>query len=221
MHFVLAFTSKMFCSFGPHRYRVAPGMASGVCVCVCVASVSLGRRLAPCCDCVYSFVTLSPALPSTHNWHCRRMERSEGKEETDRGQEQSRLISCSLSLCSLPSLVIGEIRTMSSNQCCHTQIPDLTGSSTGSAGLHRPGSSYCSVKEYNSHGALPPEAVLRSAKISWPPPPPPAAGFRVVVSVHPQGTPCRTFGCVYFRTGCSFSDSVAAICCIQWYLSTF
>lgn len=34
MHFVLAFTSKMFCSFGPHRYRVAPGMASGVCVCV-------------------------------------------------------------------------------------------------------------------------------------------------------------------------------------------
>ena len=144
-----------------------------VCVCVCVASVSLGRRLAPCCDCVYSFVTLSPALPSTHNWHCRRMERSEGKEETDRGQEQSRLISCSLSLCSLPSLVIGEIRTMSSNQCCHTQIPDLTGSSTGSAGLHRPGSSYCSVREYHSHGALPARAVLRSAKISWTPPPPP------------------------------------------------
>lgn len=211
MHFVLAFTSKMFCSSGPHRYRVAPGMASGVsvCVCVCVASISLGRTLAPCCDCVYSFVTLSAALPSAHNWHRRRTEWSEGKEETDRGQEQSRLISCSLS--SPPSLVIGEMRTISSNQCCRTQIPDLTGSSTGSAGLHRPGSSYCSVREYHSHGALPARAVLRSAKINWTPP---AAGFRVVVAVHPRGTPCRTLGCVYSRTGCSISHSVLAICCI-------
>lgn len=64
-------------------------------VCVCAASIPLGRRVAPCRDCVYSFVTLWAALPSSHNWHCHQMKRDEG-EETDRGQEPSQLISRSL-----------------------------------------------------------------------------------------------------------------------------
>lgn len=81
---------------------VAPGVARGVRVCVCVASISLGRRVAPCCDCVYSFVTLWAAGPSAHNWHCHQMERERerdrGIEKSDRGQEQSWLISYSLAL---------------------------------------------------------------------------------------------------------------------------
>lgn len=87
----------MFCSVGWYCCVQLPAWP-GVSVCVCVASISLGRRVAPCCDCVYSFVTLWAALPRAHNWHCQRMERErdERTEKTDRGQEQSWLISCSL-----------------------------------------------------------------------------------------------------------------------------
>lgn len=97
LSFVIAFTFKMFCSFGPYCC-VAPDVPWGVCV--CFASVWFGRRTAPCYDCVYSFVTPCPAHTQlallSDGWSERGGVKQ--KEKTDRGQEQSRLISCSLTL---------------------------------------------------------------------------------------------------------------------------
>lgn len=47
------------------------------------ASISLGRRVAPCRDSVYSFATLWAALSGSHNWHRhqRREARGQWKDE--------------------------------------------------------------------------------------------------------------------------------------------
>lgn len=136
--------------------------------------------MAPCCDCVYSFVTLpcpSCTHTHTHDWHCHQMEREEGegRGKTDRGQEQSRLISCALSP-SLPFCLLLSVKTghfLFSKTCLFNFKPTSPrGSRTQLAplveglGRRRPGSSYSSVGVYHSHGALPARAVLRSAKIS-------------------------------------------------------
>lgn len=86
---------------------------------------------------------------------------------TDRGHEQSRVISCSL--CHSVSCYWPKEDIVAVQVELGTQILDLTGSSSSRTGLNRPGSSYCSVREYHIHGPLPARAVLRSAKIRWNP----------------------------------------------------
>lgn len=173
-------------------------------VCVCFASVSLGRGVAPRCDCVYSFVTLWAALPSTHHWHCQRMERGRRGKTLAAGRN-SHSWSAALSLSPLPPLVIGHIRTFSSHMLNYRadfskQIPNLTRSSCSWTACHRPRSSYCSVREHGSHGPLLATTVLRSSKISWTS----CSRFLVVVvvAIHPLWMPQRTV-LLLFRTSWS------------------
>lgn len=95
-----------------------PGVSVCMCVCVClwvcVASISLGRRVAPCCDCVYSFVMLWATLPSAHNWHCHQMERW-GKRK---GWQRAGTVTTNQLLSPLLSFVIGQTRTFSLKTCC-------------------------------------------------------------------------------------------------------
>lgn len=119
---VTAFSLKMFCTFQQHCCCVTPGEALCACVCVwacicvcmcmCVASILLGKRVAPCCDCVYSFVTLWAALLSALNWHCHRMEGRKERVET---------VMTNQLLCFAPSsllpLVIGQKRKFFLNTC--------------------------------------------------------------------------------------------------------
>lgn len=201
----------MFCTFQQHCCCVTPGEALCACVCVgvhvcvcvymCVASILLGRRVAPCCDCVYSFVTLWAALLSALNWHCHRMEGRKERAET--------VMTVSLPLHFYLLLLVKRGHFLLIHVWVQaniaTQILDWTCSSRSRTDIRRPGSIDCSVREYHSHGLLPARAVLRSAKISWTPL---QQDLGLLLPSTPQGTPCRTVDCIYFRAGCGLSDSV-------------
>lgn len=165
-------------------------------VCVCFASVSLGRGVAPRCDCVYSFITLWAALPSTHHWRCQQMERGRWGKALAAGRNRHSW-SAALSLSPLPPLGIGHIRTFSSHMLNYRadfsmQIPNLTRSSCSWTACHRPRSSYCSVREHRSHGPLLATTVLRSSKISWTSCSRFLVVVVVVVAIHPHWMPQRT-----------------------------